>query len=443
MNKLASAIDKHRDLIYDAEKYIWANPETGYKEKKTSAYMESQFRKLGYELVMADGITGFYTVIDTGREGPEILVLAELDSIICPSHKDADPATGAVHSCGHHAQCAAMLGIAAALKEEGALDALSGRIRLAVVPAEELLEIEYRTKLKKEGVIRYFGGKTEFMSRGYFDGVDLAFMVHTGPVFALEGGMVGNVVKAITYKGVSAHAGGSPWDGVNALYAATCGINAVNSIRETFKDTDLIRVHPIMTSGGDMVNAIPECARLESYVRGKSFEAIERVNQRVNQALTGAALSLGANVEIVDMPGYAPLENDTGMLLAANEAFDLLSLEDEIVLNEEFSTGSTVMGDLSCVMPVVHAYAGGSSGLAHGNDYRISDVERACVISARWQLTLVELLLGNEASRAKKIIADFKPRFDSVSDYLAYIDGLCSAGERIDYKDGEAIVRLK
>ena len=443
MNKLAMSVDKHRDLIYDAEKYIWANPETGYKEKKTSAYMESHLRKMGYDLVMAEGITGFYTVIDTGREGPEVLVLSELDSIICPSHKDADSDTGAVHSCGHHAQCAAMLGIAAALKEEGALDSLSGRIRLAVVPAEELLEIEYRAKLKAEGVIKYFGGKTEFMHRGYFDGVDIAFMIHTGGTFAIDDGMVGNVVKTITYKGVSAHAGGSPWNGVNALYAATCGINAVNSIRETFKDTDLIRVHPIMTAGGDMVNAIPECARLESYVRGKSFEAIEGANQRVNRALIGAALSLGANVEIVDTPGYAPLETDTGMSLAAKEAFDLLGLEDEIKITGRFSTGSSDMGDLSCVVPVVHAYAAGSEGRAHGNDYRIADVEKACVVSAKWQLTLLELLLGDGASRAKKIVSDFTPRFNSIKDYLSYIDGIYSSGDRIEYKETEAVVRLK
>lgn len=443
MNKLAMSVDKHRDLIYDAEKYIWANPETGYKEKKTSAYMESHLRKMGYDLVMAEGITGFYTVIDTGREGPEVLVLSELDSIICPSHKDADSDTGAVHSCGHHAQCAAMLGIAAALKEEGALDSLSGRIRLAVVPAEELLEIEYRAKLKAEGVIKYFGGKTEFMHRGYFDGVDIAFMIHTGGSFAIDDGMVGNVVKTITYKGVSAHAGGSPWNGVNALYAATCGINAVNSIRETFKDTDLIRVHPIMTVGGDMVNAIPECARLESYVRGKSFEAIEGANQRVNRALIGAALSLGANVEIVDTPGYAPLETDTGMSLAAKEAFDLLGLEDEIKITGRFSTGSSDMGDLSCVVPVVHAYAAGSEGRAHGNDYRIADVEKACVVSAKWQLTLLELLLGDGASRAKKIVSDFTPRFNSIKDYLSYIDGIYSSGDRIEYKETEAVVRLK
>ena len=103
MNGIANAVDKHRKLILDAERYIWSNPETGYKEFKTSKYMEDRFIELGYDIIRADGITGFYTDIDTGREGPTLLILGELDSIICPAHPEADPVTGAVHSCGHNA----------------------------------------------------------------------------------------------------------------------------------------------------------------------------------------------------------------------------------------------------------------------------------------------------------------------------------------------------
>ncbi|MBQ1173651.1 MAG: hypothetical protein IIX58_00530, partial [Alistipes sp.] len=80
---------------------------------------------------------------------------------------ECDPETGAVHSCGHHAQCAALLGIAAALTEKGILDDLSGKIRLCAVPAEELLEIEFRSKLRAEGTIKYMGGKSEFLHPHY------------------------------------------------------------------------------------------------------------------------------------------------------------------------------------------------------------------------------------------------------------------------------------
>ncbi len=444
MEYIKEAVAKHRDRILAAERYIWANPETGYKEVKTSRYMEEQFAELGYDIIKADGIPGFYTVVDTGRKGPELLILGELDSIICPAHPEADPVTGAVHSCGHNAQCAALLGVAAALKDPAVLAPLSGRIRLCAVPAEELLEIEYRTKLREEGKIKYFGGKSEFLYRGYFDGVDLAFMVHTSSYFGVIKGSVGCLAKQIIFKGEAAHAGGSPWNGRNALYAATCGINAVNAIRETFKEKDIIRVHPIMTHGGDMVNAIPENAVMESYVRGSSFEGIVDANRRVNRALTGAALSIGTNIEIIDIPGYAPLLNDNQMQLVAKEAADAMFPELGFTISDDMGSGSTDMGDLSCIMPVLHPYMPGARGKSHGNNYEVFEPEQACVMCAVWQVAMAHLLLSDGAARAKKIVAEFKPLFPSKEAYLSYVDSLNSSGDRIVYReDGTAEADLR
>ena len=444
MKDLLNAVDKNRQLILDAERYIWAHPETGYKEVKTTAYLAEKFTALGYDLTMADGITGFYTVLDTGKKGPEILILGELDSIICPSHPESDPKTGAVHSCGHNAQCAALLGIAAALKEPNILEKFCGRIRLCAVPAEELLEIEFRMNLMKEGKIKYFGGKPEFLSRGYFDGVDIAFMVHTteGENFYAQLGSVGCFPKRIIYKGVAAHAGGSPWDGRNALYAATCGLNACNALRETFKESDVIRFHPIITHGGDMVYAIPERAEIETYVRGMTFSAIKEYNRRLNQALMGAALSLDNNIEIIDKPGYAPLKNDANMLKLVKEAMAAVFPDREYIEIQRYGSGSTDMGDLGTIMPVVHPYVPGAKGNSHGNDYYIENPEIACVDSAKWQLGMLKLLLENDGARAYKIIEEHKPLFNSKEEYLAYCDALSCSGNRINYVDGKAEILL-
>lgn len=434
------AVDKHRGLILDTQNYIWANPETGYREVKTSKYMEDIFTSLGYEIHKAEGITGFYTVLDTGREGPELLILGELDSLICTEHPDCDKETGAVHCCGHSAQCAALVGIAAALKEEGALDSLSGKIMLSAVPAEELIEIEYRNELKKQGIIKYMGGKPEFLSRGYFDNVDLAFMVHTcgGENYLINSGNNGCIAKKVIYKGKAAHAGGDPWNGVNALYAANLGLSAINSIRETFRDSDAIRVHPIITKGGSAVNAIPDTVTIESYVRGRSFDAIKQANEKVNQAICGAALSLGANVEIVDLPGYAPLYNYPDMIEIAAKAAEAIG--ESFVNTGVYRSSSTDMGDISCLIPSIHPYAAGAVGTGHGADYYIADPERACVGSAKWQLEMISLLLSDNAERAKKIIKEYKPLFASKREYFEYLDSLSGEGDRIKYSDKKAEV---
>ena len=99
--------------------------------------MKTEFIKLGYEITEADGITGFYTVYDTKKQGPTVLVLAEMDALYCSEHPDADKETGAVHACGHNTQMAIMLGLASALKEDGYALGLCGKIKLCVVPAEE------------------------------------------------------------------------------------------------------------------------------------------------------------------------------------------------------------------------------------------------------------------------------------------------------------------
>lgn len=426
--RLAGLIDDNRQMILDTERFIWAHPETGYREWQTEAYLETTFTSLGYTLVKAGDIPGFYTDLDTGRPGPKILIMGEMDALACPTHPEA--VNGNAHACGHNAQCAAMAGLAAALKAPGVLDDLSGSIRLMIVPAEELIEIEYRETLRQDGVIRYYGGKVEFMRRGYMDGVDLAFMIHTtcddDADFSCNSGGNGCIAKRVIYQGVAAHAGGSPHQGVNALYAAQAGMQAVNALRETFKDEDHIRVHPILTAGGASVNIIPAEVRLESYVRGAAMESIRQANFKVNRALAAGAAAMGATVRIVDRPGYAPLNNDENLMAIAKSCMEAIAGPGRVNFKAHWSTGCTDMGDLSCVMPVIHPYAAGAAGTGHGDDYGIADAERACVNAAKAQLLMVDELLRDHAAAARLVVEKSRPLYPSIRDYLTAIDKITS-----------------
>lgn len=98
------------------------------------------------------------------------------------------------------------------------------------------------------------GGKVEFLHRGYYDGVDLALMVHSGNLgdkydFSCGQGNNGCMAKVITYKGKSSHAGGAPHEGINAQYAAMLGLQACNDLRETLQEKDTIRFHPDYEGG--------------------------------------------------------------------------------------------------------------------------------------------------------------------------------------------------
>ena len=444
---ISKALAKYEKLILEAERHIWKNPETGYREWKTNEYLKEKYEALGYTLHMAGNIPGFYTDVDTGRPGPRVLVLGELDSLIVKTHPECDPETGAVHACGHNAQCAALLGVAAALREPGMLDGLSGSIRLCAVPAEELIEIEFRQKLKEDGIITCLGGKAEFLARGYFDGCDIAFMVHTSSGesnhIACGRGSNGVIAKSFVYKGKAAHAGGSPNRGINALYAANVGLSAVNALRETFLDSELIRFHPIMTEGGTAVNSIPDRVCLESYVRGKTFDAIVRENKKINRALAAGAAALGASLTIYDSCGFAPLENTSGLYDLAERAAKKTVPEENVSFKNGFGGGSTDMGDMCCVMPALHPHISGASGAAHGSAYYITDPYSACVVSAKFQLNILSDLLSDDAAEAKKIIADFKPQFPSIKDYLAFRETLDRTFEAVSYaEDGTVTINI-
>ncbi len=153
----------------------------------------------------------------------------------------------------------------------------------------------------------------------------------------------------------------------------------------------------------------------------------------MNQALCGAALSIGTNIDITDTPGYAPLLNDENMMQIVSEAAALAIPEYEFEIYDYIGSGSTDMGDLSCIMPVVHPYAAGAIGKAHGSDFEIKDPVAACVASSKMQLGMLLILLSDDAKRARKVIDEFKPQFTSKEEFLSFIDGLNQFGDRIDY----------
>lgn len=421
---LVGCVEKHRQQIYNVEKYIWLHPETGYREWNTSNYLAEQFVALGYQPVFAGDIPGFYTDIDTGNPGPKILIMAEMDALLCG--EDQETLNGTLHACGHNAQCAGLVGLAAALKEKNTIDGLCGSIRLMAVPAEELIELSFRETLRQKGIIHFYSGKAEFLRRGYMDHADIAILIHTRNLgddvdFFARRGSNGFITKEVIYYGKAAHAASSPEEGINALYAATMGLQAVNSLRETFREDRKIRVHGIITNGGSAPNVIPDKARIEMQIRGASLEIIKSVEKVVDRALIGAAISMGTEIEIKNSPGYTPFKNDKALMGVFEKCAHTLCGSDKVNIDyNNWSTGSTDMGDLCEIIPVIQPYAAGASGNAHSSSYKISEPERACVNSAKVELLMINMLLQNDAVCAKEIIDGFVPTFtkDSYTDYL-------------------------
>ena len=422
-----AAIDDRAEWLIDAARTILDNPEPGFTEIKTSRFVSEKLNELGISHQSGIAITGLKGVVQGGRPGPTVAVIGELDSLRVLDHPHTDPETGAAHACGHHCQTPMMLGAAVGLLVPEVLESLAGNIAFIAVPAEEFIDVEYRWGLHQQGVLGLMAGKQEFIRLGIFDDVDMAMMVHTASdtqetaKFSVGGTSNGHVVKYVKFIGKASHAGSSPHLGVNALQAAIVALNALNTQRETLQNEHNVRLHGIMTRGGAAVNSIPADVRYEGRVRGRTAEAIADADGKMDRCLRAGALTMGGSVEIVTIPGYLPMKNNEPMMeIFKRNATELVGA-DQVAQHplDRNRGGSTDMGDLSQIMPVIHPYTTAARGSGHSVDYVVEDYVQAVVNPAKAMAMSVIDLLHDDAQTAKQVIDTSSPTM-TTRQYLAF-----------------------
>ena len=427
--RASEAIDSRADELVNLVRTILDNPEPGFRETKTSRLVANKFGEMGLPSRAGLAMTGVRADLPAAAAGPTLAIIGELDSLIVNQHPHADSGTGAAHACGHHCQIGMMLGAAMALNQPDVLNSLSGRLVFMAVPAEEYIEIEYRDTLRRQGKIEFLGGKPELVKLGEFDDIDLAMMCHTTSSpeekqLCISETNNGTLAKRIQFVGRGSHAGGAPHLGINALNAATLALSAIHYNRETFRDQDSIRVHPIITKGGEAVSAVPADVRMETFVRGRTVEAIMDANMKVDRALRAGALAVGAEVNIQTIPGYLPLMQDRSFsdVFKAN-AEGLVGQEN--VGHVAHRGGSTDMGDLSQLMPAIHPYVGGATGLGHGDNYVVEDYQLAVITAAKALANTAIDLLADGAAVGGGIVSGHRPEMTR-PEYLKFMRGLAA-----------------
>lgn len=412
-NKIIEAIDKHRNEIIECGEYVKNNAELGYKEYKTAELVKRQFEKLGIPYRSELAVTGVKGVIGNPDAKINVCIIGELDAVKCFDHPTANAETGAAHACGHNAQIASMIGAAYGIVKSGMLDEVDGRITFFAVPAEEFAELDYRQHLIDSGKITYMAGKQELIHLGEFDDVDMAMMIHSHaltpePKVFLNGTSLGFEAKQIVFEGKAAH-GSEPFNGVNALNAAMLALMGINANRETFRDEDRVRIHPIVTNGGDLVNVIPDKAVIETYVRGATPQAIADACRKVDNAVQAGALAVGAKCTVNNVKGYEPLDQDE-TLSSVFEENALLFTNPENVFHNINMTGSTDIGDLSQIIPCIQPTMGGFNGALHGKDFSIADEEAVYITSSKILALTAYDLLKDDAKKAFEVKRGFEKK---------------------------------
>lgn len=338
------SIDNNQKLYIKTSQEIHANPEIGNKEVYASAKHVALLEQAGFDVTtaVAGHETSFYAVKDSGKEGPTIAYLAEYDAL---------PVIG--HACGHNiigtTSVAAGIALAEAIPETG------GRVVILGTPAEE-------------------GGpngstKGSFVRHGYLDEVDVALMIHPSGKTTTTADSLAVDPLDFHFYGKAAHASSSPYLGINALDAVIQLFNGINALRQQLPSD--VRIHGIITHGGDAPNIIPEYASARFYVRATSWQKTVEVSDKVRNIAEGAALATGATVEI------ERFQNEVKDLVLNSVLDNILEEElsalGEVVHTEKpISIGSTDAGNISYAVPTAHPYIkiGPDDLIAHTIEFR-------------------------------------------------------------------------
>ena len=312
-----ASIEAKRTELVKMGNTLFHTPETGFREYKTASFVKDRLNELGLSVKEGIAITGLKAKAKGRKHDRCVGVMGELDALVIPNHCCADKETGYGHACGHHAQLTMVIGVAIGLIESGVINELDGDVAFLAVPAEEVVELEFRKELVKKGKIKYVGGKQEFIRLGVFDDIDAVLCSHLSTIkgkrFRYGQSYNGIVHKNARFIGKSSHAGMAPHLGINALQAAVNSINLINGMRETLPAAEMPRIHYIITKGGSSPNIIPDDVRMEIGVRAASAEYLAVLNSRVNSALKSGAAAVGAKVEIDDIGAYQPTYQDKNL----------------------------------------------------------------------------------------------------------------------------------
>lgn len=276
-------IDDKSGLLSELSRRIWEHPETAFQEVKASQWTAELLEQQGF--LVERNYAGLSTALRAtwGHGEPFIGLLGEYDALPGMSQKVAvteEPlaAGSAGQACGHNllgvAHVAAALGLKKEMEEKG----LPGTVVFYGCPGEELVT-----------------GKG-FMARGgAFRELSMSMAFHPGTHnAAFRGRSMALNSARFHFKGRTAHAGNDPYNGRSALDGVEVMNIGTNYLREHV--TPDVRLHYVITDGGEAPNIVPDKASVWYYVRALDRHTVDETYARLKDVAKGAALINGVTV---------------------------------------------------------------------------------------------------------------------------------------------------
>jgi amidohydrolase len=312
-------IDDAANAVWSLATSIFGNPELSGQEYFARDACVAALVEAGFTIELVPEVpTAFVATLEGGDpDGPTIGILAEYDAL---------PGIG--HGCAHH--LIAGSAVAAGLGLASVRTALRGTVKVFGCPAEETLV-----------------GKRAMLDAGVFDGIDGALSFHAHEATSVMARSTGYRELTFSFAGQPSHAATQPWAGASALDGVLLTMQNVNALRQLVQDG--VRIHGIVTDGGEAPNVIPAFAQCRFGVRSSDLDELERVVQRMIDCARAGALASGTELTIEHGARADPVRLDDD--LAAIVRGNLEQLGEHVVDWE--ASASTDFGDVSQRFPGV------------------------------------------------------------------------------------------
>merc|ERR1712000_156214 len=360
--EVKAAIDACASDLRLISKTIHDNPELGYKEYTAHKVITDFLEKQGFTVTRhAYGLETSFEA-EYGSGGRLVVFCAEIDAL---------PEIG--HACGHNliatSSIAGIVGLVGAIKASP----IKGRVRILGTPAEE-----------------GGAGKVKLLEAGAFNNVDSAIMMHPTADHSFPQGFralagvkfIASMKLRVDFRGHTAHAGGEPWKGLNALDAAVSSYTNISMLRQQMRPDE--RIHGVIEDGGTVPNVIPEYSRMNYYIRSPTIKGARELLGRVKNCFEAAAKATGCEVNYIEVPAYTELRINNTLSYEFSKIMGTLG-EKVIPRSDEPFTFSTDMGNVSFAVPSLHGAFGipaPKDAMPHQAKFaQVSDTEAAVDIA--------------------------------------------------------------
>jgi amidohydrolase len=341
-NEIELISQQLQDEIIDISNYIFEHPELGDSEYESSAFLADLLQKNGFRVQYpyCNLKTAFRAEFGNPT-GAKIALLPEYDAL--PGYgAEKKPA----HACGHNWIAASTIGAALILSK--LKNPLDGSVVLLGTPAEETL-----------------GRKVDLINAGAFKDISAVLQMHLGGNTNLHVSALAIDSWKFEFFGKASHAAAFPFYGINALDAVNLTFSGINALRQQLKSD--VRIHGIITDGGETPNIIPNYASCKFYVRAKDRAYLDEVSEKVKNCARGAALMTGAEFSI------SKFENSFDNLKVNPVLKNIMSKNlikcgiDDFCEEPELA-GSTDIGNVSYCVPTFYGNVGVGGGKARAHE---------------------------------------------------------------------------